>query len=156
MNKNIERFDSGDFILEFTKNEKGELDGESTTFDKRSQKIIEKISYKNNKINGLYISYFYSENKSGRTEVPYIDDKKEGTALSYINDVIFMEEPFVNNKRNGVAKIYKVIEGKQILWCETSFKDDVKDGISIEYEDDGKTIKQKTMWKNGEKIEINT
>ena len=51
---------------------------------------------------------------------------------------------------------YKVIEGKQILWCETSFKDDVKDGISIEYEDDGKTIKQKTMWKNGEKIENNT
>ena len=69
------------YVNSLTKNEKGELDGESTTFDKRSQKIIEKISYKNNKINGLYISYFYSENKSGRTEVPYIDDKKEGTAL---------------------------------------------------------------------------
>ena len=39
---------------------------------------------------------------------------------------------------------------------EDLFKDDVKDGISIEYEDDGKTIKQKTMWKNGEKIENNT
>ena len=68
--------------------------------------------------------------------------------------MIFREDNFINDKRNGITKDYKIVDGKQILWAETPYKDGIKNGISIEYDNDGKTIKKKVMWTNGKETNI--
>lgn len=63
--------------------------------------------------------------------------------------MLFREESFFDNKRNGITKDYKIINKKQVLLIETSYKNGLKNGLSIKYDDDGKTIKKKTIWLNG-------
>jgi len=148
----IQRIDCGDFFIDVPFNEAGQKDGIEITFDKRIQKVIESIPYKNDKRNGLAVSLFYDKEKGqdGRIETPYVDDKKDGTILWYTNGVVIREDPFKNDVRDGTVIDYKFVNSDRVLWAETSYKNGVKDGVAIEYCDDGKTIKKKTIWKNGE------
>lgn len=121
--------------------------GEFIVFDEKLQKIIEKTPYKNHKENGISIKYFYEKN--GRIETPYVDGKVQGVVLYYSNDIIFREENYIDGKKEGITKDYKIVNGKAILWAETSYKNNLKDGLFIEYEDDGKTIKKKNTYLEG-------
>lgn len=143
----MNKAETDDYSIDVSLDDKG--DGEFIVFDKEKQKIREKTPYKHNKKNGISVTYFYDKEKNGRIETPFVDDKIQGVVLHYINDMLFREESFVDNKRNGITKDYKIINKKQVLWIETSYKNGLKNGLSIEYDDDGKTIKKKTIWLNG-------
>ena len=151
MNKTVTK-EIDDFSINISLDENG--DGDFIVFDKSKQKIKEKTIYKNNKKNGKSITYFYDDNKNGRIETPFVDDEIQGTVLYYTNDIIIREENFVNNKKNGITKDYKIVDGERILWVETPYENGVKNGISTEYNNDGKTIKRKIMWIDGKEANI--
>lgn len=146
----MNKIDQDNYSFDISLDENG--NGEFIIFDKITQKIKEKTLYKNNKKNGISITYFYENGKNGRVETTFIDDKIHGSVLYYSDNLIFREENFVNDKKEGITKDYKIINGKQILWVETPYQNGQKNGVSIEYDEDGKTIKNKTEWLEGKQI----
>lgn len=145
----MNKIDNEKYTVDISLDKNG--DGYFIVYDKINKNIIQKTPYLNNKKNGVSIEYFYGK-ANGRRETPYIDDKINGMVVQYVNDIIFREESFIDNKREGITRDYKIIEGKPILWFETSYKNHMKNGLSIEYNDDGITIKKKTMWQDEKEV----
>ncbi|MCX7955355.1 MAG: hypothetical protein N3A01_09250 [Bacteroidales bacterium] len=74
---------------------------------------IKVINYRDNKKNGLTITYDWKYDKNGNkikggivAKEIYIDDKKEGIAYYYEDNVLVRTIPYKNDKKWGIAKEY--------------------------------------------------
>lgn len=74
---------------------------------------IKIVNYKNNKKNGLCLTYEWKYDEKGRktgggllSKEIFIDDKREGNAYYYENNRLVKEIPYKNNKKWGIAREY--------------------------------------------------
>lgn len=111
------------------------LNGESRYFHD-SGLIKKSVNYKNNKMNGLYITYFDNEESSVKTSKTYNNDKADGKAQSYYESgALKSETEFDNGKKTGKWTIY--YENGQIKQTGY-FKNDYQDGVWEIFLEDGK------------------
>lgn len=111
------------------------LNGECRYFYE-SGAIKKSVVYKNNKMDGLYVTYFDDEAHTVKTSKTYKNDKPDGKAQSYYEGgALKSETEFSGGKKSGKWTIYH--ENGQIKQTGY-FKNDQQDGLWEMFQEDGK------------------
>lgn len=140
-------YDRGDTIKYIAYRENGTVEAEMNTQD---DKIVQ-IKY-DTKGNLTHIDYY---DKEGHLlgEENYKNNKLDGERKEYSPNrnsdgkhILLSEQHWKNGKLNGVIKDYRETDG--VISEEYSFKDGMRYGVSIIYNDDG-SVSSETNYKNG-------
>lgn len=129
--------------------DKGKLYGKYIEYEEDGN-ILMTCTYENGFINGIYTEYRCGEIYS---DTIYENGLKNGVKKYYYknNDIIQMDM-YKDDMLNGMSIIYNVENGKKVL--ETNYKNNIKDGICIEYiyDENGNLINQNGIEYKDDKI----
>lgn len=112
---------------------------------KEDGSIEQEIHYKNGLKNGPFT--IYNESGSILKISNYKDDSLEGVYQQYNEIGLLESESFY---KAGEEVLYKTYDDLERILSITELKDGVKEGYSIDFYDDGKTIKTISLYKAGD------
>jgi len=116
----------------------GERDGVSKWYD-TDGKLIAEYNYKNGKFEGINKTYYKSGNV--QSEEIYVKNLRNGVYKEYFDTTIVSKTTDLEIKTN---KPVDPSEGTRILKLKGNYKNDMKDGKWIEYNENGTVLKTTT------------